>query len=213
MAVIVCVVRAVSVVVPLSRIVFVVVAEGVTEMVSLTELDIVREEVTVAETLLVVVPVRVVETDLVVMGELDEVRVGSADRVPVREIGPETLDVGLRVAPVDRVVVREEEIVAVPDFVGWTDTDGVDVVVVVREPVGLRVAVPEELEERLADIVRDPVDVPVGLRVPLTVLVAPADLVPVREPDAEVDGLRVPVVVRVEVMVDEGERVPVEVRE
>ena len=152
------------------------------------------------------------EIEPVDVGEPDGVRVGSTERVPVREVTPDTVEEGEPVALADRVVVREEEIVAVPDFVGWTDTEVFDVGVVVRVIVGLRVAVPDELEERLADVVRDPVDVPVGLRVPLTVLVAPADLVPVREPDAEVDGLRVPVVVRVDVTVDEGDRVPVEVR-
>jgi hypothetical protein len=147
------------------------------------------------------------------VGEPDVDRVGSADRVPVREIGPEALDVGLRVAPDDRVVVREEEIVAVPDFVGWTDTEGVDVVVVVRVPDTDFVAALVELDDRVEETVPVPVAVCVELRVPDTDRVWPADLEDVREPDAEVDGLRVPVVVRVEVMVDEGDRVPVVVRE
>lgn len=70
-----------------------------------------------------------------------------------------------------------------------------------------------ELEDRVEETVAVPVAVCVELRVPVTDRVCPADLEDVLEPDAEVDGLRVPVVVRVEVTVEEGERVPVEVRE
>lgn len=157
-------------------------------------------------------PVRVVETDPVVVRELVGDRVSSADRVPVRDTGPETLEVGVPVLPADRDAVREEEIVAVPEFVAFTDTVGVELDDVDFVLVTLRVAVPVGDVDRVDDAVRDPVAVPVGLRVPVTLWVEPADFEAVLLPEADVEGLRVEVAVRVALVEVLGDRVPVVVR-